>query len=228
MKQLSLTHIVRQPAVPSQGRPPLLILLHGVGSNEQDLMGLAPALDGRFLIVSARAPISLSQGAYAWFHIQFTPNGIVIQPEEAEASRIQLLKFVDEVVEEYQADPDKVFLMGFSQGSIMSLAASLTNPKKFAGVVAMSGRLLPEIEPKIAPAEELRGLPLIVVHGTADEVLQISYGRAIRERLATLPVELEYHEYPMAHHVSPESLSDITTWLNTRLNAGKDWRAATR
>src|SRR5437879_11293979 len=100
MKQLSLTHIVRQPAVPSQGRPPLLILLHGVGSNEQDLMGLAPALDGRFLIVSARAPISLAQDAYAWFHIQFTPNGIVIQPEEAEASRIQLLKCVDEVVEE--------------------------------------------------------------------------------------------------------------------------------
>jgi phospholipase/carboxylesterase len=104
----------------------------------------------------------------------------------------------------------------------------LTNPKKFAGIVAMSGRLLPEIEPKIAPAEELRGLPLIVVHGTADEVLQISYGRAIRDRLATLPVELEYHEYPMAHHVSPESLSDITRWLNTRLNTGKDWRAATR
>ena len=128
MKQLSLTHIVRQPAVPSEGRPPLLILLHGVGSNEQDLMGLAPSLDGRFLIVSARAPISLSQGAYAWFHIQFTPNGIVIRPEEAEASRLQLLKFVDEVVEAYQADPARVFLMGFSQGSIMSLAASLTSP----------------------------------------------------------------------------------------------------
>src|SRR4051812_15883257 len=181
MKQLSLTHIVRQPTVPSEGRPPLLVLLHGIGSNEQDLIGLAPSLDGRFLTVSARAPITLDRGAFAWFHIQFTPNGIVIEPDEAEASRLLVLKFVDEVVEAYGADPKRVYLMGFSQGCIMSLAASLTEPKKFAGVVGMSGRLLPEVEPKIAPPEELKGLPFMIVHGTDDQVLPLSYGRAIRD-----------------------------------------------
>ena len=217
MKQLSLTHLVRQSALPSQGRPPLLVLLHGIGSNEQDLMGLAPSLDGRFLVVSARAPITLERGAYAWFHIQFTPTGILIQPEEAEASRLLVLKFVDEVVEAYSADANRVFLMGFSQGCIMSLAASLTEPKRFAGVVGMSGRLMPEIEPKIAPAAELQGFPMIIVHGTLDQVLPIAYGRGIRDKLQTLPVDLTYREYPMPHTVSPESLRDVAAWLTTRL-----------
>jgi phospholipase/carboxylesterase len=219
MKQLSLTHIVRQPSVPSEGRPPLLVLLHGVGSNEQDLMGLAPALDGRLLIVSVRAPITMERGAYAWFHIQFTPNGIVIAPEEAEASRIQVLKLVGELVEAYDADPGRVFLMGFSQGCIMSLAAALTEPEKFAGVVGMSGRLLPEVEPKIASADRLRGLPIMIVHGTEDQVLPISYGRAIRDKLQTLPVDLTYKEYRMPHSVSQESLDDISKWLKKRLDS---------
>lgn len=217
MKQLSLMHIVRQPAVLSEGRPPLLLLLHGVGSNEQDLMGMAPSLDGRFLLVSARAPITLERGAYAWFNIQFLPTGIVIQPEEAEASRLLILKFVDEAVEAYGADPSRVYLMGFSQGCIMSLAASLTEPKKFAGVVGMSGRLMPEIEPKIAPAAELQGLPMMIVHGISDQVLSIAYGREIRDRLQALPVDLTYREYPMPHTVSAESLRDIAVWLKTRL-----------
>jgi phospholipase/carboxylesterase len=219
MNQLSLTHLVRQPAVPSGGRPPLLILLHGVGSNEQDLMGLAPALDPRFLIVSARAPITLQPGSYAWFHIEFTPNGIMIQPDEAEASRVRLLKFVDELVETYGADPKRVYLMGFSQGTIMSLAASLTQPGKFAGVVGMSGRLLPEVEPMIAPDDQLKGLPLMIVHGTSDQVLPISYGRAVRDKLRKLPVELTYKEYSMPHSVSPESLNDVAAWLTSRLGA---------
>ncbi len=226
MKQLSLTHLVRQPAVFSTGRPPLLILLHGIGSNEQDLMGLAPLLDKRFLIVSARAPITLDRGSYAWFHINFTPDGMAIVPEEAEASRVLVLKFVDELVETYGADPAGVFLMGFSQGCIVSLAAALTNPRMFAGIVGMSGRLLPEMELNIAPADELRGLPLIVVHGTEDTVLPIRSGREIRDQLQSLPVQLEYHEYAMAHSVSPESLADITKWLTARLDSDKDWRAA--
>lgn len=218
MKKLSLTYIVQQPSVPSGGKPPLLVLLHGIGSNEQDLIGLAPSLDWRFLIVSARAPITLERGAYAWFHIQFTATGIVIQPEEAEASRLLVLKFVDEIVEAYGADSSRVFLMGFSQGCILSLAASLTEPRKFAGVVGMSGRLMPEIETQMAPAAQLQGFPMMIVHGTLDQVLPIAYGRGIRDRLQALPVELTYREYAMSHTVSPESLRDIAAWLKNRLD----------
>jgi phospholipase/carboxylesterase len=223
--RLSLVHAVREPSGKApETPPPLLILLHGVGSNEQDLIGLAPALDPRFYIVSARAPITLGQGAFGWYHVQFTPTTQIINPDEAESSRKLLLKFIDEVLEAYTIDPSRVYLLGFSQGCIMSIAAALTQPDKFAGIVGMSGRLLPNILEKAVPPGHLKGLPVLVVHGTADSVLSITEGRAIRDALQQLPVDLTYREYAMGHHVSEESLNDISDWLTARLDS-PDWRS---
>jgi phospholipase/carboxylesterase len=220
MRTLPLVHLVRQPTSEA-GTPPLLLLLHGIGSNEYDLYGLAPFLDERFLIISVRAPNILGPGSYAWFEADFTPQGPVINPEQAEASRKTLITFLNEAVTAYGADPKQVYLMGFSQGAIMSASVALTTPGLVAGVVLMSGRILPEIQPLIAPHEELEGLPFLVVHGTVDMVLPITYGRASRELLSSLPVELTYHEYPMGHEVNQESLSDVTAWLTEQLDKAR-------
>src|SRR5215467_12577982 len=217
MKTLPLVHLVRQPTIEAVA-PPLLLLLHGIGSNEHDLYGLAPFLDKRFLIISVRAPITLEPGSYAWFEVDFTPQGSVINPEQAEASLKTLITFLQEAITAYNADPKQVYLMGFSQGAIMSASVALTQPELVAGAVLMSGRILPEIQPLIASNEELTGLPFLVIHGTADMVLPISYGRASREFLSSLPVELTYHEYPMGHEVSQESLADVTIWLTEQLD----------
>src|SRR5437667_2043662 len=217
MKTLPLVHLVRQPTIEA-GTPPLLLLLHGIGSNEHDLYGLAPFLDERFLIISVRAPYTLGPGSYAWFEADFTPQGPVINPEQAEASRKTLITFLNGAVTAYGADPKQVYLMGFSQGAIMSASVALTKPGLVAGVVLMSGRILPEIQPLIAPREDLEGLPFLVVHGTVDLVLPITYGRASRELLSSLPVELTYHEYPMGLEVNQESLNDVTTWLSAKLD----------
>jgi len=217
MDKLSLVHLVRQPLV-KDGPPPLLLLLHGVGSNEYDLFELAPYLDGRLLIISARAPYTLGRDSYAWFEVNFTGQGPVIHPEQAEASRKKLITFIDEVVKAYGADARQVYLMGFSQGAIMSASVALTSPALVAGAVLMSGRILPQIEPLIAAPEKLRNLPLLVVHGTADAVLPISHGRASHKRLSELPVDLLYREYPMGHEVSQESLADVVAWLKARLD----------
>jgi phospholipase/carboxylesterase len=217
MKTLPLVYLVRQPAIEA-GTPPLLLLLHGIGSNEHDLYGLAPFLDERFLIISVRAPNILGPGSYAWFDADFTPQGPVINPEQAEVSRKTLITFLKEAVTAYDADPKQVYLMGFSQGAIMSASVALTQPELVAGAVLMSGRILPEIRPLIATSEELRSFPFLVVHGTADMVLPITHGRASRELLSSLPVNLTYHEYPMGHEVNQESLSDVTTWLTEQLN----------
>ena len=217
MKTLSLVHLVSQPKV-GASTPPLLLLLHGVGSNEHDLFGLVPYLDKRFLIISVRAPNTLGPGSYAWFEVDFTPQGPAINPAQAEASRLALITFLDEAVNAYDADPKQVYLMGFSQGAIMSASIAITQPQLVAGAVLMSGRILPEIQPLIASNEELSGLPFLVVHGTADMVLPISYGRASRQLLSSLPVELTYHEYRMGHEVSQESLADVTAWLSAQLD----------
>jgi phospholipase/carboxylesterase len=196
----------------------LLLLLHGVRSNEEDLIGLAPLLDPRFHVVSMRAPLTLGPSAYGWFPVQFVPGGFLIDENVAEQSRKQVIDFTSDAVEKYGTDPDRVYLMGFSQGAIMSLASALTQPDLYAGVVAMSGRFLPQIEPIIAPAHDLKGLPITVVHGTYDEVIPVEFGRTIKEKLEKLPVDLTYREYPMGHHVSQESMRDVSKWLTSALD----------
>src|SRR2546429_586190 len=126
MEKLSLVHLVRQPLVKSAS-PPLLLLLHGVGSNEYDLFGLAPYLDKRFLIISVRAPYTLGSDSFAWFEINFTPQGIIIQPEQAEASRNKLIAFLNEAVTTYGANPRQVYLMGFSQSRARGRRLSLAH-----------------------------------------------------------------------------------------------------
>jgi phospholipase/carboxylesterase len=216
---LLLTQLTREP-LPQASNPPLLLLLHGVGSNEHDLFGLAPLIDPRFVVVSLRAPITLGPGSYAWFEVAFTPQGPVINPEQAERSRRLLIDFIGEAVAAYGANPRQVYMMGFSQGAIMSAGVALTRPDLLAGVVLMSGRILPEIRPIMAAPEQLKVLPVLVVHGTRDTVLPVQHGRASRDLLASLPVDLTYREYAMEHEVTEESLGDVLAWLKERVDQG--------
>jgi len=156
--------------------------------------------------------------SYAWFNLGFTPQGIVINPEEAESSRRMIRKFLGEIVEAYDCDPKAVYLMGFSQGAMMSLAVALTYPGSAAGVVAMSGRVPPQTLEQIADKDTLIGLPIFVAHGARDMLLPINHGREARAMLSELPVELTYREYDMGHEISYDSLKDVTGWLKERLD----------
>ena len=217
-RTFSLFHQVAPPKSGLEVKPPLLLLLHGYGANEDDLFSLAPYLDGRFMIVSARAPIMLQPMSYAWFNLGFTPQGIVVNLEEMESSRKTIHKFIGEIVEAYDCDPKAVYLVGFSQGAMLSLAVALTYPGSAAGVVAMSGRVLPQAFEQIADKDALIGLPIFVAHGSRDMLISIDQGRDARARLSELPVELTYREYDMGHEISYDSLKDITEWLKERLN----------
>jgi phospholipase/carboxylesterase len=217
-QKLSLVHHIAPPRRDLAAKPPLLLLLHGYGANETDLFSVAPYLDERFLVASCRAPITLSMMSYAWFNLGFTPQGIMIDEKEVEASRQALQRFIPEIVEAYQCDPAAVYLAGFSQGAMMSLAMALTTPGIAAGVVAMSGRLLPQTVAQIKDKEAMLGLPIFVVHGTRDNVVPIGHGRETRRLLAELPVDLTYREYEMAHEVSMDSLRDTTRWLTQQLD----------
>lgn len=218
--KMSLTHLVRDPRDGGRTAPaPLLLLLHGVGSNEEDLFGLASYLDERFLVVSARAPVALDYGGYGWFRIDFTPRGMEADIGQAKKSLSMLPGFIDGLVETYGADGRRVYLVGFSQGAMMSLALLLTRPEKVAGVVAMSGRLPRQMLEREPDSSALAGKPVLITHGLYDQMLPVENGRAARDYLGALPVELTYREYPMAHEVSAESLRDVTAWLTKALDA---------
>ncbi|HUS17736.1 MAG TPA: alpha/beta fold hydrolase [Chloroflexia bacterium] len=215
-----LVYLEAPPRVSGAATPPLLIMLHGVGSHEGDLLGLAPMLDPRFHTVSLRAPYTLDRGSYAWFHVEFTPDGPHHNPEDAEASRELLVDTIPALVAATGTDPDQVYLLGFSQGAIMALFLALTDPTSVAGAVMMSGRTLPEVRTRLGLPVDLAKLAVLVVHGTRDSKLGIQYARETRNFIATLPVALEYHEYAMGHEVSQESLAEVAAWLTARLDEG--------
>ncbi len=219
--RLSLEYLTRPPKTEPAGKPPLLLQLHGIGSNERDLFGFADLLDPRFRVLSLRAPLTLATGGFAWFEVTFRPEGNVANVEQLAAARERLLGFIQEAVAAYDADPERVYLIGFSQGAIMSLTLALTSPAVVAGVVAMSGRIPTEAFEAFqwsAPKGDLEGLPILLIHGTRDAVVRVQHAHHARNLLETLPVTLTYHEYDMAHEVTPRSLSLAVAWLMARLN----------
>jgi phospholipase/carboxylesterase len=167
--------------------------------------------------MSVRAPIELGPQSFGWYHVEFRPDGFLVDEQEARESLDKLLAFLDEI-------PGPVYLMGFSQGCIMALGVALREPEKAAAVVGMSGRLLDGLVDASVEPERLRGLPVMVVHGTSDNVIPIRDGRGIRDRLSALPVDLTYREYDMGHYVTQESMHDIRQWLAERL-ASPGWRS---
>lgn len=213
---LSLHYELRLPKQ-STAKPPLLVLLHGVGSNEKDLLHFANSFDERFLVVSARAPITLGHNAYGWFHVDFSTGEPVIVAEEAESSRKILKQFIKELTEQYQIDKTQIYLLGFSQGAIMSASLALTEPELVKGIVMLSGRILPEIKPLIASPEKLKHLEVFLSHGVHDTKLPLFHAEQSKALLSHLSVGLEYRTYNMGHTITSESLSDARSWLSSKL-----------
>ena len=212
--ELPLTHLYRQ-ADPATDAPWLLVLLHGVGSNESDLFGLAPAVPGRFHVLSLRAPYRMGPEAFGWFTFAVRSDGHrVIDAEQEMTSRALLAKVISSAAAQLSVPAERVVVGGFSQGGIMSLSLLLTRPELMAAALVMHSRLLPEIAPMIAAAEELRGRRLWVSHGTMDPVIPLASAHNIRDRVAELPIELNYSEFPGEHEIRPAELSAAMTWLN--------------
>lgn len=211
-EKASLHYMVREPKIKT-AHPPAIILMHGVGSNEHDLFSLADQFPDNFLVISARGPLTLSTGRYAWFHVDFATGKPVINFEEQEKSRQLIAKFIGEMKAKYSFDEKNIFLGGFSQGGIMSYSVALTNPGLVKGIAVMSGRLLQEIRPMVQPSEELKKLNVFISHGIEDELLTIDYARDAKQWLENKGITPEYHEYHAAHQLLPQMTADMLKWL---------------
>lgn len=209
-----LHYLVRQPKVKSQ-KNPLVILLHGVGSNEQNMFSFADALPENFLVVSVRGPLTIGNGMYAWFQVQFSPEGSIINKAQAEQSRKDILSFIDDLKTVEDFDPAEVYLLGFSQGGIMSYSTYLTEPEKIKGIAVMSGRLLKEVKPLTASDERLKNANIFVSHGTQDRVLTFQYAVDATAYLKSRGIQPKFHQYNEDHTISPQMLDNVINWLRT-------------
>jgi phospholipase/carboxylesterase len=210
--EIELKYLERLPKIKS-GKPPVIFLLHGIGSNEEDLFGLANEFPAEYLVISIRAPFTLGIGSYAWFHVQFLQDKRISNLQEEEKSRILLSQFIPKIIEKYNADADRVYLFGFSQGAIMSYSLALTSPLKIKGLVAIGGRILEEIKPKFKDKEQLKGLQIFVGHGEYDQVMPMAYANAAYTTLTSVGINVQFKKYPIEHTISPEEMKDVITWL---------------
>jgi phospholipase/carboxylesterase len=192
---------------------PAILALHGRGSNEEDLLGLAAHLPPGLLWISPRAPLTLGPGSYEWYRVRVIG---VPDPDQVLASLETVDRFVDEILSAYPINPQKLFLLGFSQGSILSMCYTLTRSSRVAGAIAQSGYLPENVQLEIDEAA-IQGKPFLLIHGLQDTLIPIEWGRTSRDRLQTLGVDLEYHEFQMGHSVSLESLEVISGWLDRQL-----------
>ncbi|MHB0755786.1 alpha/beta hydrolase [Polaribacter sp. M15] len=212
---MSLHYIVREPLVKTEN-PPLLILLHGYGSNEQDLFSFAEELPQELLIVSAQAPYEMGYGGYAWYAINFDDkNGKFSDLKQAKASIEKIAVFIDEIKEKYNTNPNKTFLLGFSQGAILSYSLSFIYPNKVNHIIALSGYINHDMIPK--QISDAIKTDYYSSHGTVDQVLPIEWARQSKAFLDKLGLENEYSEYPVGHGVAPQNFYSFKSWIEARL-----------
>ena len=214
LTNLPLEFLQREPAAPG-AEPWLLVLMHGVGSNEQDLFGLAAYVPAHFHVLSLRAPYPMGVQAHAWFQFTVDTNGTRhINVAQERAAREQLERTVAQAQNELGIAPERTVLGGFSQGGIMALSTLLTRPATLRAAMVWHSRLLPEVRSLQAPAEQFAGKSLWISHGTYDNVIPLTSAHTMRDHVQALPLALEYREYASAHEIRPDELQASMAWLD--------------
>ena len=210
---LTLPYVVAQPRVPST-KPPLLILLHGYGSNEQDLIGMKDELPDNFLIISVRAPLMIGQNSFQWFRNE-NVNGVSdANKEDMRNSIMKIRSFIKEAANKYHANTQEVYLSGFSQGAMMSYEVGLTAPELLKGIAPLSGRIFESLKPQIKSNAALKRLKIFIGHGDADDRVKYSFAEQANNYLKQIGLTPDFHTYKnMKHTISPEELKDLNQWL---------------
>ena len=210
---LSLEYKIQEPKI-KLDKNPLILLLHGYGSNEEDLFSFATELPEEYYIISARAPYDMQYGAFAWYAINFDADENKFSDhEQAKVSRDLIAGFIDELIQTYPIDAQKVTLVGFSQGAILSYAVALSYPEKVQKVVAMSGYLNLEIVAEDYLKNNFNNLKIFASHGTVDQVIPVEWARKTPAILENLGINITYKEYPIGHGVAPHNFYDFKNWI---------------
>jgi phospholipase/carboxylesterase len=198
---------------PAAGDPAgMLLLLHGRGASEHDLLPLADALDpGRRLVaVLPRAPLQLPPGGNHWYVVRELgfPNPDTFLPTFNAAG-----EWVDAVAVAHGVESHRVVIAGFSQGAVMSYALGLGAGRPApAGILALSGFIptVPGFELDLAGRREL---PVAIGHGTLDQVIDVEWGRQAHGLLEGAGLEVRYRESVMGHSIDPDYLDELSGWL---------------
>jgi len=209
--ELSLSYQVSEPKE-MRAETPMVIMLHGYRSNETNFLRLKNNFPSHFLFVSVQAPIAYSDTHFAWYGLDFSTDEKKPNLEEAAESRKKLAKFIKELQQKYAVAPDQTFLLGFSQGAIMSTSMGLLRPDLVGGVVPISGRLPKAVD--FEQSSETTYPPFLIIHGESDEVISVGEAYGTLKKLNDLgakKVDRLFH--PDGHTITPDVIRTINEWF---------------
>ena len=203
-----------RPSNKTYSNPSAILLLHGYGSNEVDLLSFADFFPHNYFIISARAPISLQFGGYAWYDIFLdSKNNKMSDNKMATKMVFKLSEFIDNTIEKYSLDKDSFNLLGFSQGAILSYALAFNYPNKFKKIMALSGYINHNIIPSITDNSIYKNLDFYISHGIFDDIIPIEIARKIPIYMKKNKIKHSYNEFSMGHEVNNECLRSMINWF---------------
>lgn len=216
MSAIPLEHVHVAPDEAPETAPAVFVL-HGRGADEEDLLPVARHLPDALHVVSLRAPDPL-QGGYTWYELDLSAGGLeASQPEAADFRRsLDLVaESVDAAVESYGLAPDRLGLLGFSQGAITSLSLLLEDPDRYAWAAALHGYLADahaDLEP-----EGVADKPVFVGAGAGDRVIPESRSAAAADRLDEVGAAVTRGSYPGGHGIGQQELRDVAAFVESQV-----------
>ena len=212
---LPLAHDWIAPGEGTDGPAPAVVVLHGRGADERDLLPIARELPGEYAVLSLRAPDSLGPG-YTWYEFETEGNDLhTSQPVEADFRRS--LDLVDDSLDVaasgYDLDPGRLALLGFSQGAIMSFSLLLDSPGRYAWCAGLHGYLAAshaDLEP-----DGMDDKPVFVGAGTQDQIIPVERAEQAAERFSALGADVTFETYRAGHGVAQRELSDLVAWVES-------------
>ena len=206
---MDLHYLVREPQN-LNSKTTLLILLHGYGSNEEDLFSFVPTLPEDWLVVSFRAPLNSQYEGYSWYDIDLMNTENRIDIPQAKESLNGILENILKISNHYGLTDNETHLCGFSQGGILSYAMALENPQLFSKIACLS--CYPEeklMENMVKDKKKLERLRFFISHGTEDAVIPLEWGRKAADLLYDLSCYVSFREYMSGHGVNQKNYMDL-------------------
>ncbi|MFJ3487404.1 alpha/beta hydrolase [Pseudomonas sp. NPDC090202] len=220
LTDLALPYLAAAPA--DSKDKPLIIFLHGYGSDERDLFGLRSELPQDYTYLSVRAPQEVDGGGYKWFSQDTDQAEYEGVTSDVDKSTDLLRTFIEQATEKYATQPDKVILVGFSQGAMMSYQIGLQYPQMVRGIAPLSGKILAALNSRLKPDDSLKPLKVFIGHGAADNRVPFTGASEARTVLENLLISPEFHSYAGAGHtITTAEVADLKKWLQAQLAANQ-------
>jgi phospholipase/carboxylesterase len=209
-----LTYKVSMPRV-STAQPRLIILLHGYGSNESDLFRLKDYLPSDCIVVAPRAPYSVGFAKFGWFNIKVEGTTKIYDSIGMQKGAAAVQLFIKKMAATYHVDARRVYLLGFSQGAMMSYCALINQPNSIRAIGAFGGRILEQAKNGAASSDKWQKDAVFIGHGSNDAVVDVKFAQEAAQFLKSNSVPVILRLYEVDHTLNQAMLNDFVDWMNT-------------